>query len=117
MAACSSSSGVLSQIKLDGRKPCGRACFVNVRPNALRQRVRREIDFTYQASAVLIVDQWCARARGEIDLRAGKPFPHDGGELGSGDRLSAVVVSEVSELRLEREAHELFRAIIFVDPR
>src|SRR5579862_7697027 len=105
-----------SQIKLDWRKPCGHACFVNVCANALFERVWSEINFTNQASAVLIVNQRRAGAGREIYLRAGKPFIHDGGELGSGDRVSAVVVSEVSELRLECEAHELLSAIIFVDP-
>src|ERR1700751_802969 len=116
MAACSSSSRVPLKSKLERRKPCRCACLVNVCTNALFERVRREINFANQASAILIVDQRRATPGGELDLRAGKPFIHDGGELGSRDRVSAVVVSEVSELRLECEANKLLSTIIFVDP-
>ncbi len=103
--------------ELHRRQARRRPGFVDVRANSVFERAGREIDFANQARAVLIVDQRSAGAVAKINLRTGKPFLDDRGELRGGNALAAVVVCEVRELRFERKAYELLSAIVLVNPR
>ena len=63
-----------------------------------------------------MVNQRRVRAVSEVYLCFGDPFSDDRRELGGRDAVAAIIVDEVGELGLKRESHELFSAVVFIDP-
>ena len=85
-------------------------------PDPFFKRARHKIDLANQTRTVLMVNERRVRAVSEVYLCFGDPFSDDRRELGGRDAMTAIIVDEVSEPGLKRESHELFSAVILIDP-
>ena len=85
--------------------------------HTLEERTRFEIDLLFQPPAVHAVDQ---RRDGlvfvEANLRFRQPMADQTRQFRRGDSFPAVVIGEFSQLRFQRQPHELFRAIVHINP-